>query len=169
MMALIFGVKEYIIIEYCHKQGWRRRRKYGPARKETHMKCEVCSSKLVGGRVKYCSNECRYRKKREEKDNVLQRWLAGGDVISDKYGSPPSCIREYLIEICENKCSKCGWDVINKKSGRCPLELNHIDGDCNNNHITNLEILCPNCHSLTENYRRLNKKSSRRYKIVFTD
>jgi hypothetical protein len=27
-----------------------------------------------------------------------------------------------------------------------------------------LEILCPNCHSLTPNFRALNKKSSRTYR-----
>ena len=40
-----------------------------------------------------------------------------------------------------------------------PLELHHVDGDRKNNTIHNLELLCPNCHSLTSTYRGKNKKS----------
>lgn len=49
-------------------------------------------------------------------------------------------------------CEECGWA---KKSfdGRLPLELHHIDGNAHNNCLTNLQILCPNCHSLKPNYR----------------
>lgn len=32
-----------------------------------------------------------------------------------------------------------------------PLELHHTDGDRTNNEDTNLEIICPNCHALTDN------------------
>ena len=37
-----------------------------------------------------------------------------------------------------------------------PTELHHKDGDSTNNELTNLELLCPNCHALTENYRGKN-------------
>jgi hypothetical protein len=50
------------------------------------------------------------------------------------------------------QCEECGWS---QKSfdGRLPLELHHIDGDPHNNSLSNLQILCPNCHSLKPNYR----------------
>lgn len=32
------------------------------------------------------------------------------------------------------------------------LQLHHIDGNNNNNNLENLQLLCPNCHSQTENY-----------------
>jgi len=38
------------------------------------------------------------------------------------------------------------------------LELHHIDGDKFNNELTNLQILCPNCHSQTPNHRFKNRK-----------
>jgi len=38
-----------------------------------------------------------------------------------------------------------------------PLELHHIDGDHSNNELSNLTLLCPNCHALTDNYRGKNK------------
>lgn len=34
-----------------------------------------------------------------------------------------------------------------------PLDLHHIDGNNKNNKIDNLQVLCPNCHSLTNNFR----------------
>lgn len=32
------------------------------------------------------------------------------------------------------------------------LQLHHIDGNPTNNSLNNLQLLCPNCHSQTENY-----------------
>ena len=34
------------------------------------------------------------------------------------------------------------------------LELHHIDGNHWNNDFTNLQILCPNCHSMTPNHSK---------------
>jgi len=39
-----------------------------------------------------------------------------------------------------------------------PLELHHKDGDRTNNTLPNIELLCPNCHALTDNYRGSKKK-----------
>lgn len=51
----------------------------------------------------------------------------------------------------EWKCECCG---LTKWNGRpIPLELHHIDGDRSNNTKENLQILCANCHSQTENFR----------------
>jgi hypothetical protein len=33
-----------------------------------------------------------------------------------------------------------------------PLELDHIDGDHDNNLLINLRIICPNCHAQTDTY-----------------
>ena len=38
-----------------------------------------------------------------------------------------------------------------------PLELDHINGDNKNNRLTNLRLLCPNCHALTPTYRSKNR------------
>lgn len=53
-------------------------------------------------------------------------------------------------ELKENKCEICG---ITKWLGN-PIvcQLHHIDGNNQNNNLENLQILCPNCHSQTENY-----------------
>ena len=56
----------------------------------------------------------------------------------------------------ENQCEHCGktkWLGL-----PIPLELHRKDGDRTNNSLQNIELLCPNCHSLTDNYRGSKKK-----------
>lgn len=51
----------------------------------------------------------------------------------------------------EPKCDMCGhsrW-----LDGEIPLQLDHKDGDKENNSLSNLRLLCPNCHALTPQYR----------------
>ena len=66
-----------------------------------------------------------------------------------------------MMEKSEFKCSKCGWNEIHPTTGKVPLQVNHIDGDAKNGEESNLEVLCPNCHSLTHNFGRLNKNGTR--------
>ena len=49
-------------------------------------------------------------------------------------------------------------------TNKCPLQIHHIDGNYKNNSEENLELLCPNCHSLTHNYGTLNKGNGRDYR-----
>jgi hypothetical protein len=46
------------------------------------------------------------------------------------------------------QCERCGW-AERTPDGYLPLELDHLNGDPNDNRLENLKILCPNCHSLT--------------------
>ncbi len=41
-----------------------------------------------------------------------------------------------------------------------PLELDHVDGDNRNNLLSNLRLLCPNCHAQTSTYRGKNKRKA---------
>lgn len=56
----------------------------------------------------------------------------------------------------DQKCEKCNWAQVSR-DGRVPLELNHINGNHNDNRLENLQILCPNCHSLEPTHRGRNK------------
>ncbi len=62
------------------------------------------------------------------------------------------------------KCELCGW-CETSLDGRIPVELDHINGDHEDNRLVNLRILCPNCHSLQPTHRGLNKKSRYKFRI----
>ena len=64
-------------------------------------------------------------------------------------------IREGYIE---DKCQRCGWHEKAPGAEFTPCELHHKDGNSHNHLKENLELICPNCHSLTPNYRAKNKK-----------
>ena len=49
------------------------------------------------------------------------------------------------------KCEICGLEKWNNQ--KIPLELHHINGNNKDNNLNNLQLLCPNCHALTDNYR----------------
>ncbi len=59
------------------------------------------------------------------------------------------------------QCEQCGW-AQRSQDGRLPLELDHINSDRTDNRLDNLRILCPNCHSLTSQYR--SRKDKRKKK-----
>lgn len=63
------------------------------------------------------------------------------------------------------KCNVCGLSDWNNKP--ISLELEHKDGDNQNNARENLEGLCPNCHSQTDTFRGRNKNGGIRKKTVF--
>lgn len=58
----------------------------------------------------------------------------------------------------EHRCEKCKNTEWYGKP--IPLELHHINGDNTDNRLENLQMLCPNCHALTENYGGKNQKSN---------
>jgi Zn finger protein HypA/HybF involved in hydrogenase expression len=56
-------------------------------------------------------------------------------------------IRERLKDY---RCERCG---ISQWQGKpLSLALHHINGDGRDNRLENLQLLCPNCHSQTENF-----------------
>lgn len=63
--------------------------------------------------------------------------------------------RERVILEQKGKCNHCG--ITEWSNHPIILEIDHIDGDNKNNERTNLEGLCPNCHSVTDTWRGRNK------------
>lgn len=55
----------------------------------------------------------------------------------------------------ENKCDVCGITEWNNKE--LIMQLDHVDGNSHNHKLSNLRLICPNCHSQTDTYCGKNK------------
>ncbi|MBU0578498.1 HNH endonuclease [Patescibacteria group bacterium] len=65
--------------------------------------------------------------------------------------------RLFVVGLKQSECELCGWKE-RSLDGRIPVELDHINGDSQDNRFENLRILCPNCHSLQSTHRGRNIK-----------
>lgn len=113
---------------------------------------------------KYCSTECQVEYQYNE---YITEWKKGNkDGLSGGIGISEH-IRRYLFLKNECKCEKCGWNEKNPYSNQVPLQIHHVDGNYKNNNEENLQLLCPNCHSLTDTFGSLNRsgrKERNKYK-----
>lgn len=126
--------------------------------------CLNCGKKIVKINT-FCNKECNVEYK---KNKYIEKWENGeidGSTGIDKEIS--ITIKKHLKEKRGEKCEICGWKEVNKHTGKIPLEFHHKDGVHTNNKEENLQILCPNCHSLTETHKGANTSSRklRRNKI----
>lgn len=125
--------------------------------------CPECRAEVHKRYNKYCSNKC-------QMDFQYRQYIIAwklGDVAGDRgvnaKGISHHVIR-YLREKYGNTCILCGWDRVNQSTGRVPLEIDHIDGNSENNSESNLQLICPNCHSLTASFRNLNHGNGRTWR-----
>ena len=82
------------------------------------------------------------------KPRELKEILVENSTFVSTYKLKNRLLKEGLKEY---KCECCGrTEWMNKP---IPLELHHINGIQNDLRIENLQILCPNCHTFTDNYR----------------
>ena len=119
--------------------------------------CLNCKKILTKGQTKYCSNTCQ---RQYQYKKYIQAWKKGEKTGVVGTGISRT-IRRYLLEKHNYCCEECGWNKINPFSGNSPLEIHHIDGNYLNNKESNLKVLCPNCHSLTDTYKSMNEDSVR--------
>ena len=124
------------------------------SKRKKFKNCAWCKNPIPSWGKEHCSRTCSIERR---KDSYLQNWAY-------QDGCPRSItipMRVFLLSSSNNACSKCGWNRVNVRTNKTTLQIHHIDGDAKNNRRKNLEVLCPNCHSLTDNFGCKNTKSSR--------
>jgi len=98
----------------------------------------------------YCSIRCQAD---ERFNSRYIAWCNGNIESSNKW------LRKALSIKHGYKCSVC--NIENWKNKPIVLEVEHIDGNSQNNNINNLCLICPNCHSQTPTYKGANRGNGR--------
>ncbi len=117
--------------------------------------CLQCLVKLKPYQGKYCSNKCQSD---FQYKNYISAWKAGlsdgtRGIVTKNISQH---LKRYVLEMYGEQCSICAWKERHPVSNKVPLEIDHQDGNSENNKEQNLRLLCPNCHSLTSTFRNLN-------------
>lgn len=124
-----------------------------PSQPKPEYTCSTCG-KASTGYGKYCGWECY--------SLVHKQQLAQNRAENLKNGKLKNkTLRRYLLSLLPNICSSCQRDTWMNKP--IPLDVDHKDGNSDNNLIENLRFLCPNCHSQTTTYKAKNKGSGREH------
>jgi hypothetical protein len=98
-------------------------------------------------KIEYKGNMGMAGKKSDPKRKSAIEYLNKDIVITSR-------LRRKLIQdgLKKKECEMC--EISTWQGMELPLELHHIDGNRFNNELYNLQILCPNCHSLTPNHSK---------------
>jgi len=124
-----------------------------PNPKKPRNNCLNCGEECSRATYIYCSNKCQ---KSYERKKIRESWYNEGNSPSWR------AIKSILFEDRERKCQVCGISEWNGKS--IVLEIDHIDGNYENNKPENLRFICPNCHSQTDTYKARNMGKGRHYR-----
>ena len=91
---------------------------------------------------------CPEYRKNESKRMIKQNKLLQESLPYEQKNYPNR--KEILWNDQKQKCNRCSYNLYNLHSG--PYQIHHIDGNFNNLSRENEELLCCNCHFMTDNY-----------------
>lgn len=100
----------------------------------------------------------------EKRTNRNKTRTSVEDYLNNKIPIKSYSLKKILLRnnMIEYKCASCGLTEWNGKP--IELQLHHIDGNPMNNNFENLQLLCPNCHSQTENFSSKKERKVEKYK-----
>ena len=134
--------------------------------------CLYCGAEILGKdkkRKKFCNSSCAAsynntkrtpmttdtKKKISEK---LKREIVVNETHKKNTAKKHLHLKDKLYRdgLKKRQCEICG--ITDWQGKEITFHLHHINGNHNDNRIENLQILCPNCHSQTDNFCHLNRE-----------
>ena len=144
----------------CHKEALFDLKNGKKCCSEKHQQCENIKLKNSNGLKESHRKGLGYkftdvdRKKSNLKQNQTTFENALINVFVKNSTASNKCVKPKFEKIVEYKCNICNISEWN--NSKIVLELDHINGINTDNSLENLRLLCPNCHSQTENFRGRN-------------
>ena len=111
--------------------------------------------------------ELKFSYKKSYQANKFKKIPFSEILVENSCYSNMSTLKQRLVKegLKEYKCEKCG--ITSWMGNDISLQIHHINGVHNDNRIENIQFLCPNCHSQTENYS--GKNSNRENNTIVTN
>ena len=135
-----------------------------------NTKCKNCGKEIEycpSSTGKFCSLKCQSEWRYKE---YIRKWKEGSENGVRESGQISSYVKKYMLEKTNCSCEICGCNWVNPKSGKPIVEIHHKDGNAFNNKEENLQVLCPNHHAMTENYKNNNLLGRKKRKeLINTD
>jgi hypothetical protein len=127
------------------------------------IKNAISCTHTMGGAAKYLNIDWRTFKREAVKYGLYSPSISGrerfplNDILDGKHPHYATChLRKRLLKegvkayVCES-CKNTEW-----MNSPIPLECHHKNGNNADHTLDNLQLLCPNCHAMTDTYRSKN-------------
>lgn len=96
--------------------------------------CDVCKKPILAGlNRRTCSKSCSNKSRKGIRYGLERPY----DKVKDQ-----RTIKKKILDMRGAECERCKFNIVEV------LQVHHKDRKRNNNKSSNLEILCPNCHSI---------------------
>lgn len=116
-----------------------------------------CKAETLNSYLKKMDIEYAGQKAKKGQNKNPQAYIPVEEYIKKESGIKSYILKQKLVKegLKEDCCEICGVSIW--QGVKLPLELHHKDGNHYNNSLDNLQILCPNCHSIQEGNSGANK------------
>jgi len=127
-----------------------------PREKRTNIFCNSKCAALFNNQITTYFFKCikcgrQYRTRLKEEKDLCKRCNYEKQFVDKLYDQKSyNRRRQILWEEQGRKCNKCSYDLYDAITG--PYQIHHVDGIHENRLRENEELLCANCHMLTDNW-----------------
>ncbi len=119
---------------------------YTNAQRAKPLACAVCEQS-TRARNKHC-------------DSCLEQYGPGLNKLQrSEDARNEGTLRRYLLRTRDRTCQMCG--LLEWNGEPTPLEVDHADGNSDNNAEDNVRLICPNCHAQLPTSRGRNRGNGR--------